>query len=102
MASVAKSEKENNLRCPYCNFLNPVGFGMCRNCGLYMGLEHSDMRRPEPSVKLDAQLTKEKEPETIKTKDIKKSHKMGAPLKALRSRRLTFWREAISNVTVRI
>jgi hypothetical protein len=79
-----ESKRGKRILCPYCNFLNPVGSGICKNCRANIDIARFFMRPPEESVGLDAQLIEEKEPEKIRAKNIGKSHKMVSSFKALR------------------
>jgi len=79
-----ESKKEKMIPCPRCNYLNPAGSGICRKCRVNIDIASFFMLRSQPSVALDAQLIEEKEPERIKTRDIKKSDKIVAAFKALR------------------
>jgi hypothetical protein len=79
-----ESQREKMIPCPRCNYLNPAGSGICTKCRVNIDIACFFMRPSQPSVKLDAQLIEKKEPEIIKTKDIKISDKMGAAFKALR------------------
>jgi hypothetical protein len=79
-----ESKRGERNFCPYCNFLNPVGSGICKNCRANIDIARFFMRPPEESVGLDAQLIEEKEPEKIKAKNIRKSHKMASSFKVLR------------------
>jgi hypothetical protein len=79
-----ESDRGKRILCPHCNYLNPAGSGICKNCRVNIDIASFFMRPSEQSVELDAQLIDEKEPEKIKPKNIKKSHKMIASFKALR------------------
>jgi hypothetical protein len=88
MATNASNRKETErgerVLCPHCNFLNPAGSRICKNCKVNIDTARFFMRPSEKSVELDAQLIEEKESEKIEPKNIKKSHKMVASFKALR------------------
>jgi hypothetical protein len=79
-----KSEMGKMIPCPRCNFLNPAGSGICKNCRVNIDIASFFMRPSEPSPGLDAPLIEKKKPEKIKPIDIKKPHKMWAAFKALR------------------
>jgi hypothetical protein len=78
-----ESKRGKRILCPHCNFLNPAGTGICKNCRVNIDIASSSIRPPEQSVGLDGRLVEEKEPERIKP-NIKKSHKMVVSFKALR------------------
>jgi hypothetical protein len=78
-----ESEREKRILCPRCNFLNPPGSSICKNCRVNIDIASFFMRPSEQSVELDAQLIEKKEPEKMEP-EIKKSHKMVASFKALR------------------
>jgi len=79
-----ESESGKRILCPHCNFLNPAGTGICKNCRVNIDIASFFMRPSEQSVELDAQLIGEKEPEKIKPKNTNKPLKMVASFKALR------------------
>jgi len=79
-----ESERGKRILCPRCNFLNPAGTSICKNCRANIGIASFILQPSKQMEELDSQPIEAKEPKKIKPQNIKKSRQLAASFKALR------------------